>query len=57
MAVPNTKTAIIFDHLKRCADEMRTVTYGELAKEAGIAAKNTGPHLGYIRDNVCCWRA
>lgn len=53
MPIPDKKTAIIFKHLKRCARDMRTVTYGELAEVAGLSPKGVGVHLGYIRDSVC----
>ena len=51
--MPPKKTQEIFDHLKRAAREMRTVTYGELAKSAGLANQGVAKPLGYIRDEVC----
>jgi hypothetical protein len=50
---PPAGTSQIFEHLKRCASEMRTVTYGELAEISGLAAQGTNVPLGYIRDHVC----
>ncbi len=47
------KTDKVFEHLKRCAKQMRTVTYGELAEAAGLAPSGIGYQLGYIRDSVC----
>jgi len=32
---------------------MRTITYGEIANEAGIAPTGIGSQLGHIRDVIC----
>jgi hypothetical protein len=50
---PPAKTKAVFEHLKKCADQMRTVTYGELAKECGLAPSGIGYQLGYVRDEIC----
>lgn len=50
---PPAKTRQVFDYLRRCADPMRTVTYGELAKECGLAPSGIGYQLGYVRDEIC----
>ena len=47
------KTAEVFAYLKQCADDMRTVTYGVLAEESGLAPSGIGYQLGYIRDEIC----
>jgi len=47
------KTREVFDFLKTCAKEMRTVTYAEVAEEVGLAKPGVGKPLGYIRDRVC----
>lgn len=52
MAKP-AKTDEVFEYLKRCATQMRTVSYGEIANHVGIAAIGIGNQLGYIRDRVC----
>ena len=43
----------IFEYLKGCASQMRTVTYGEIAEQFNLAKPGVGRPLGYIRDNVC----
>ena len=50
---PPVKTREVFEFLKVCADEMRTVTYGDVAKACGLAPVGTGYQLGYIRDEIC----
>ena len=53
VAVP-AKTKEVFDHLVKCAREMRTATYGEIGDAVGIIALNVGnPHLNCIRDDIC----
>jgi hypothetical protein len=47
------KTSEVFELLKRRAKEMRTVTYGEIAEEAGLANEQVGHPLSYLRDHVC----
>jgi hypothetical protein len=47
------QTEEVFEYLKRAAREMRTVTYGEIAADTGLAAPGTGFPLGYVRDEVC----
>ena len=47
------KTADVFEYLKQCADDMRTVEYAELAQETGLAPTGIGRPLGYIRDEIC----
>jgi alkylated DNA nucleotide flippase Atl1 len=46
-------TDAVFAYLKRCAREMRTVTYGELGAAVGLPSTGVGRQLGYIRDHVC----
>jgi hypothetical protein len=52
MSMP-AKTTEVFEYLKRCASEMRTVKYGEIGKETNVAPIGIGSQLGYIRDHVC----
>jgi len=54
MTMP-AKTKEVFEYLKKCASEMRTVTYGEIAEQPQIklAPQGVGVPLGYIRDHVC----
>ena len=47
------KTPEVFEILKRHARELRTVTYGEIAEEAGLMPPGVGRPLDYIRDYVC----
>ena len=49
------KTDAVFFELVKAARQMRTVTYPELAKSAGLAESGVGMGypLGYIRDAVC----
>src|SRR5688500_12443670 len=51
---PPAKTGQVFDHLKKHADRMRTVTCGQLAlaKECGLAPTGIGYQLGYVRDEI-----
>src|SRR5690348_244004 len=52
-AQPPAKTNEVFTYLQMCANEMRTVTYGEVAQAVGLVAAGMGRPLGYIRDQVC----
>jgi len=52
MAAP-AKTREVFDYLKKCADDMRTVTYGEVAEQTALAAPGLTHQLAYIRDQIC----
>jgi hypothetical protein len=47
------KTEAVYQVLVRCAAEMRTVTYREIADEVGLAAVGLAFPLGYIRDKIC----
>jgi hypothetical protein len=47
------KAREVFEYLKGCADEMRTVTYKEVADETDLAPVGLGHQLGYIRDEIC----
>jgi hypothetical protein len=47
------KTREVFEHLKICASQMRTVTYKEIADEFHLAKPGVGRPLGYIRDTIC----
>ncbi len=47
------KVPDVFELLKKCAADMRTVTYQEIASEVGLATQGVGPPLTYIRDEVC----
>ena len=44
------RTPEVFDYLKQCASDMRTVNYGEVADEVGLMAPGLGDQLSYIRD-------
>ena len=46
------KTPEVFDYLKRCALEMRTVPYREIANAVELAYLGHAP-LNYIRDEIC----
>ena len=46
------KTQAVFDCLKQCAAQQRTVTYGEIGQQVGLAARGTAKPLYCIRD-VC----
>ena len=46
-------TDTVYAELVKAARDMRTVTYGALAKTAGLAQPGIGSPLGYIRDEVC----
>src|SRR5687768_14452863 len=52
MAAP-ARAREVFEHLKKCARQMRTVSYGELANVTGLAPIGMGYPLGYIRDEIC----
>ena len=43
-------TPAVFDFLKQCAGNQRTVTYGEIGQHVGLAARGTAKPLYYIRD-------
>ena len=47
------KSREVFEYLKRCASQMRTVTYGEIAEQVDLAKPGVGRPLGYIRDGIC----
>lgn len=47
------KAEEVFEYLKGCASQMRTVTYGEIAEAVGLAKPGVGRPLGYIRDVIC----
>ena len=47
------KTRKVFEYLKICAEQMRTVTYKEIAEEVNLAKPGVGKPLGYIRDEIC----
>ena len=47
------KTAEVLEVLKQRAADMRTITYGEIAEQCGLAAPGVGYPVGYIRDHVC----
>lgn len=47
------KTEEVFEYLKDCVFQMRTVTYGEIAQAVGLAKPGVGRPLGYIRDEIC----
>ena len=49
------KTPAVFEYLKRCAAQQRSVTYGEVGKQVGLAARGTAQPLYCIRD-VCLER-
>ena len=48
MAEMSDSTKAIFRELRAAAGEPRLVTYGELAKAAGINPQSVGPHLTAI---------
>ena len=54
MTMP-AKTKEVFEYLKKCAGDMRTVTYGEIAEQPQVklAPQGVAVPLGYIRDHVC----
>jgi len=43
----------VFEYLKRCAKQMRTVSYREIATVVGSHPIAMRFSLGYIRDNIC----
>ena len=47
------KTREVFELLVRCSNEMRTITYGELAEHAKLDPSGIGLQLGFIRDSIC----
>ena len=46
-------TPEVLAELKRCAYEMTTITYGDLAEQVGAHQRNMNRPLGYIRDEIC----
>jgi hypothetical protein len=52
MSMP-AKTREVFEYLKTCASEMRTVSYVEVGKATDVHQIGIGAQLGYIRDHVC----
>jgi hypothetical protein len=46
---PSAHTEAVFNCLKQCAAQMRTVTYGELATASGLAKESLGQALSSIR--------
>ena len=59
MTIPNANTRAVFDELKRCAKNMYTDNYDNIAQRAGMergAGRAMGPHLGWIRDEICAKR-
>src|SRR5687768_7155451 len=50
---PSAKSKEVFEFLKKCAAQMRTVSYGEIAESVRLAPTGIGYQLGYIRDNIC----
>ena len=50
---PPVKAREFLAYLKKCANQMRTVTSGELAKECGLAPSGIGYQPGYVRDEIC----
>jgi len=57
MATAPAKSKEVFEYLKNCAKEMRTVSYEEIADVCGLAPAGMGTPLGYIRDEICAKRA
>ena len=47
------KTKEVFDFLKRCACQMRTVTYDEIGGKVGLTPTDVCSRLDYIRDGIC----
>src|SRR5262249_42647441 len=47
------KTEAVFEYIKQCAKDMRTVKYKEVADEVGLTAIGMAYPLGYIRDHIC----
>ena len=43
----------VFEYLKKCARQMRTVSYGGIATVVGSHPIAMRFPLGYIRDNIC----
>ena len=50
---PPAKTQEVFEYLRKCASDMRTVTYKELGDKVGLPAVGTAKPLGYILDHIC----
>ena len=54
MTTPPKNTDEVLNVLKRCARNMHTITYGDLAQEVGLPdARSIRYPLGYIRDEIC----
>ena len=53
---PPAKAREVFDYVKACAKDMRTVTYKEVANAVGLAPTGMAFPLGYIRDHICIER-
>lgn len=47
------KSKEVFEYLKVCSRQMRTLNYGEIAELVGLAPSGIGMPLGYIRDKIC----
>jgi len=46
------KTREVFEYLKNCASQIRTVTYKEIAEEINLAKSGIDRPLGYINQNT-----
>ena len=47
------QTPAVFAHLRQCALEKRTATYGEIANAVGLAPTALADQLNYISTQVC----
>jgi hypothetical protein len=47
------KTPEMYNHLCKCAKDMHTVTYQDLAHAVGLFQAGMGPQLAHIRDECC----
>ncbi len=52
MTIP-AKTREVFEYVKKCAGDMRTVSYEEVGDAVGLPAIGMSKPLGYIRDSIC----
>jgi hypothetical protein len=50
------KTKEVFDFLRHCATDMRTVTYAEISSAVGVPAAELGPQLKLIALRMCSQR-
>ncbi|OGR26582.1 MAG: hypothetical protein A2139_06460 [Desulfobacca sp. RBG_16_60_12] len=50
---PPAEAREVFESLKSCADNMRSVTYKELGDAVGLPAIASGAPLGYVWDQIC----